>query len=330
MLNFKFPEGHRPWSKNYTFVVIAIALTVWIAHAVISPGTDYYGAYTWIVQNPERLPQVADYPWILNPTWMAPFMAPFVSLPGRAGYLIFMAAIIAMTIYGVYVFGGRAIPTLISAQMWWVLWWGQLEGWGILGLVLGWAALVKQSWSLMFLALTLAAFKPQVGLIPVLVLWWWSGKDRWRSITAFVVLAIASVVIWGPWPVWYLQGIFKFVGDNHFLSWNSSLGYYFIPLYLPVFFLPLSREKKLIALTATTLVVSPYLPFYSTLIMFCFNIPWWSYFFGLIGYIPGFYKTNLAWNAIVLLPISVLLWIYWPWMLQGISWIRNLWGNRLS
>ena len=328
MLNFELPENHRHWSTKYTFIVIVMAVAVWVIYAVISPGKDFYGAYTWMVINPEMYPQVADYPWTLNPPWMVPFMAPFITLPGRAGFLLFMAAMIAMIIYGAYIFGGRAIPTLLSAQMWWILWWGQLEGWGVIALVFGWAALAKRSWALMFLALTIGAFKPQVGFIPVLILWLWSGKDRWKSMACLICLAIVSVFIWGPWPLWYLQGIFKFVGDNHFQGWNSSLGYYFIPLFLPALLLPLSREKKLMAVTATALIVSPYLPYYSTILLLCFNIPWWTYIFAFIGYIPAFYKTYIAWNAIVLLPISVLLWIYSPYFIQGIKRYKFLRGKQ--
>jgi len=194
--------------------------------------------------------------------------------------------------------------------------------------VLGWAALVKRSWPLMFLALAIGAFKPQVGFIPILLLWLWSGKDRWKSMAAIISLAFVSVLIWGPWPLWYLQGILKFVGDNHFQGWNSSLGYYFLPLYLPVFLLPLNREKKLIAITATTLIVSPYLPYYSTILLLCFNIPWWAYIFAFIGYIPAYLETYLAWNAIVLLPIGVLIWVYWPHIIQGIKSLKLLGGKQ--
>lgn len=326
MLHFKFPETHRPWSKRYTIIVIILAVATWFIYAMIGPGTDYYGAYTWMVLNPEKYPQIAERAWTLNPPWMVPFMAPFITLPGRAGYLAFMAVMIAATLFGAYVFGGRPIPILFSAQMWWVLWWGQLEGWGVLGLVLGWAALMSNSWPVMFLALAIGAFKPQVGFIPVLFLWAWSGKDRWKSMVAFVVLALLSLLIWGPWPKWYLEGILKFVGDNHFGGWNSSLGYLFIPLFLPALLIPLSREKRLIAITATTLIVSPYLPYYSTILLLCFNLPAWAYIFAFTGYIPGLInKAYLAWNSIALLPIGVLLWLYWPFLKQLASKIKNRW-----
>jgi len=317
------PPSHHPWSRRHTLVVAGLALAVWLVYAFTGPGADYFGAYTWMVMDPGRLPKVAEHPWTLNPPWMIPYMAPFVTLPGRAGYLVFMLATLAMTLYGAYVFGGRAIPTLLSAQMWWVLWWGQLEGWGILGFALGWLALAKDSWAIMFVALSIAAFKPQVSFIPVLALWWWSGRQRWKSLAAMLALLLASMLVWGPWPLWYLQGITKFVGAQHFGLWNASLGYAALPLFLPALLLPLNREQRLIALTATTLVTSPYLPYYSTILLFCFNIPAWAYLFAFTSYLPNLIGTRLAWNAVVLLPLGVLGWLYWPFIRRGWAKLRH-------
>jgi len=314
--NLQFPNSHRTWTKRYTLFVIAFSFGVFFLYAMISPGIDYYGAYTWMVTSPEKLPLVAEQTWTLNPPWLVPFMAPFVTLPGNAGLITFMAAMIIMTVVGCYMFGGRPILTLLSAQMWWVLWWGQLEGWGIFALVLGWVAVLRKSWLIMFLSLAIASFKPQVGFIPVIALWWWIGSGRWKSFVAMVLLLIVSILIWGPWPIWYYQGITSFVGDLHYGPWNSSLGYIAIPLLIPALLLPLNREKRLIALTATTLLFSPYLPFYSTILLLCFNIPTWMYIFGFIGYLPAFFDTTLPWNFIAFLPISVLLWLYWPFIIK--------------
>ncbi|PKO15244.1 MAG: hypothetical protein CVU39_11605 [Chloroflexi bacterium HGW-Chloroflexi-10] len=314
MLQKYLPSTHRPWSKKYTLGVIAFAFGLWLLYALISPGIDYYGAYTWMVTSPEKFIEVADYPWTLNPTWMVPFMAPFITLPGNAGLIAFMGAMIAMTVYGCYVFGGRPVLTLLSAQMWWVLWWGQLEGWGVLALVLGWFAIIRPSWFLMFLSLAIGSFKPQVGFIPLIALWWWTGKERWKSLAAMLVLLGLSIWIWGPWPLWYLEGITKFVGDNHFGGWNSSIGPIALPLFLPAILLRLPREKRLLALTATTLIVSPYLPYYSTILVLCFSVPWWVYIFAFTGYIPAFFENfYLPWNSLWLLPLGVLAWIYWPY-----------------
>jgi hypothetical protein len=309
------------WSRNHWFAAIAIGITIWVIFAWVGPGDDYKRCYTWMVNEPWRLAQVVERPWTQNPPWLAPFMAAFVSLPGRAGYLVFMAFTIAVTIYGAYFFGGRsAIPALLSAHMMWILWWGQIEVWGVLGLILGAVALGMQerekeqayAWLVMFAELVMASFKPQISFVPVAMMWWWSGRQRWRSLAAMLVLFALSLFIWGPWPLWYIQSIFNFVGDQHAGPWSASIGLIALPLLIPALLAPLSREKRVIALAATAYLVSPYMPYYSTLPLLLFAVPWWTYIFAFTGYLPDLIGTRLAWNAIALMSILILVWIYWP------------------
>lgn len=300
------------WPKKYRLVVVSIAVGVCVLFAVIGPGEDYFRCYTWMVTEPERLSKVAEYPWTLNPPYLAQFMAPFVALPGRPGYIVFMAASLAMIIFSTKKLGGNPIPILLSAHMMWILWWGQIEAWGVIAVFIAWTSYKKQKWMLMFLALILASFKPQISLVPVLALWWWSGKERWKSISAFLLLLLASLAIWGPWPVWYWQGIFGFVGNEHHGPWNASLGLWALPLFIPALLLPMKREQRLVALTATAYICSPYMPYYSSILLFSFAVPGWTYVFAFLGYLPSIIGTRLAWNAIVLFPLSILVWLYFP------------------
>jgi hypothetical protein len=217
-----------------------------------------------------------------------------------------------MFVFTAYQFGGKPIPILLSAHMMWILWWGQIEAWGVVALVIGWFGMKRKSWWLIFLALILASFKPQISAIPMIALWWWSGKDRWKPLAAMLVLLLFSLWVWGPWPIWYMQGILGFVGDDHFGPWNASLGLIALPLFIPALLLPMERDKRLMAITATALIVFPYMPYYSTIVLLTFAVPWWAYLFGVLGYFPSLLGTQLAWNAIVLLPISVLIWLYMP------------------
>jgi hypothetical protein len=127
-----------------------------------------------------------------------------------------------------------------------------------------------------------------------------------------LLLLVFSLWVWGPWPVWYYQGIFGFVGDEHASPWNASLGLAALPLFIPALLAPLDREKRLIALTATAMVVSPYMPYYSTIALMAFAIPIWAYLFAFTAYLPSLIGMQLAWNTVVLMPLSVLAWIYWP------------------
>lgn len=307
------------WSPRHWFATILVGASLWALYSLVGPGDDYFRCYTWMVMEPERLPQVVEVPWTQNPPWLATFMAPFVTLPGRPGYIAFMGFTIAAIIYACYKLGGRPIPTLLSAHVMWILWWGQIEAWGVLAIVLGWFALRKKSWPLMTLALAWAAFKPQIGFVPVLALWWWSGRDRWKSMLGLAAIFVASLAVWGPWPVWYVQSIPNFVGNQHAGPWSASLGLLALPLFLPALLLKLDRPTRIIALTATAHLASPYLPYYSTLPLLTFAIPGWGYLFGFLGYLPSLIGTRLAWNAIVLLPLLLLVWIYLPHARQAIT-----------
>ena len=312
--------GTYTWTRRHWMILIGVAVVLLAFYAKFGPGDDYFRCYTDMVIHPELLEKVTERVWTLNPPWVVPFMAPFVTLPGRAGYIVFVAATLAMFIYSTHYFGGKPVLLLLSAHMMWILWWGQIDAWGMIALVVGWIAVQRKSWQLSTLALVLASFKPQISFIPVVALWWWSGKDRWKAIPAMLGLFIFSLWVWGPWPVWYWQGIFGFVGDSHVGPWNASMGLIALPLFIPALLVPMNKEKRLIALTATALIVSPYMPYYSTIVLMAFGIPWWAYLFGFLGYLPTFIGTGLAWNSIVLMPILVLVWLYLPF---GRDWARE-------
>jgi hypothetical protein len=307
-----------PLSREWK-IAILLALGSWLFYAFASPGLDYYGCYTRMVRLPEDLALVATtHVWTLNPAWIIPFLAPFVYLPGKIGLIVFLGFTLIITLIGTAVFKGRPIIALLSNQMWWVLYWGQIEAFGILALVLGWYALKKNSWWMMTLALLMGAFKPQLTLIPILLLWWWSGKARWPSLAVCVLVAVLSVVIWGPWPYWYYQGIIRFVGDNHYAIWNASIGYWALPLFLPALLLPMERLDRIKVIAATTMLCNPYMPYYSTLPLLIFVLPWPAYIFAFTGYLVTLIGPRLSWNSIVMLPILTLVWAYYPHFLKGI------------
>lgn len=325
ILDQKIPRSRRQW-----LLITAVTLAVWITFAFLSPAADYIRCYTWMVKEPWRYQLVSERFWTQNPPYQSIFMAPFVSIPEHNGYIVFMAFSLAAFVVSAHLLGGKPILVLISAQMLWILWWGQIEIFGVLAVLLGWYALQRGqaeqqaaesqpdqknkpiAWIIMFLALTFATFKPQISLVPTLALWWWSGRDRWKSMLALVGLVIFSLWAWGPWPVWYAQGVIRYATGGHAGMWNASLGLWTLPLFIPALMLPLNRQERIIALAATAQLASPYLPYYSTILLLCFAIPPWAYFFAFLGFLPLVLGTTIAWNGIALLPLLLLVWLYAP------------------
>ena len=321
---------YNDWTGRKTIAVLALCIVLLLLYGYLAftfpdlpkgPGADFKRAYTFMVTEPERLPSNAKGPWTLNPLWQNFFMAPFVTTPFPWGYILFVAFTLGATALGAYWFGGKPILLLISAQFAWVLWWGQLEGWAILALVLGWIAMKRQSWWIMFLALAMASFKPQVGFLPVLAMWWWSGKARWKSAGLLFFVFLFTLVAWGPWPVWYAQGILSSsFTASHAQPVQASLGWIALPVLLLCLLLPFNRYQRVLAITAASQLASPYLPFYSMVLLFCFNLPWWMYIFGLVAHFSSVLGVTIAWNGMVFLPIAILIWLFWPIFLK---WYRS-------
>jgi hypothetical protein len=297
------------WKRKNWAISILIALIIFLTYALVGPGLDFFGAYrSLVIENNLASTDSGIY----APPWLATFLAPFIQMPGRAGYIAFMAVSMAIILFGVYTFEGQPLPILISAQLSWVLWWGQIDAFPILALALGWLSLKKKSWIMMLAALAIASTKPQSCLIPVFVMWWWLGHERWKALIGFVLLITASLLIWGPWPIWIIERIYGLASNKSFGPWNASLGLIALPLLIPALLMPLDRKQRLLAITATALLISPYMPYYSTLILFCFPLPWWMGSFAIIGYLPTIIGTHLAWNGITLLPIAILGILYRP------------------
>jgi hypothetical protein len=313
---------------------IALALIIWLTYSAIGPGGEFFNVYRDLVFQPAKLIGTFGAPITYNPPWLAPMLAPVITMPGRSGYIIFIGITLLIFLYASSVFESKPGFVLISAQLFWILWWGQIEGLVVLGIALGWAALKKNSWKLMILAICLAALKPQIGLFPIVAIWWWSGKDRWKSLLGFVIITIISIWIYGPWPLWFIRNVVKITNSSQYGPWNSSLGLWAIPLLLPALGLKMDRYSRLIALTATGMLISPYMPYYSTILLFCYALPGWSAIFAMLGYFPNILGTQIAWNGIVFLPITLLIWLYWPylkeWTLFQDVWkrIRHVWSHQ--
>jgi hypothetical protein len=296
-------------SRSRTWAItIANAILIWMIYVSCAPGLDFMGGYRDLVLGADLASP--DF-LVFAPPWLSTILTPFVMLPERVGFSLFLAFSVAIIVFSTHALKGHPIPLLLSAQLSWILWWGQIDGLAILGLALAWIAYQKKSWVLMSVAFLLVLLKPQVSLIPFMFLWWWLGKERWKTATLSAILLLLSVIIWGPWPLWSITKVIRFAGQSTYGPWNTSLGVMAFPLFIPAIFLPLKdRSKRLLAISATALLVSPYMPYYSTLVLFCFPLPWGLYSFAFLGYFPSLLGTEVAWKGITFLPILTLLWIY--------------------
>jgi hypothetical protein len=288
----------RTWA-----ITVTIAISIWLIYAYLAPGLDYFGGYRDLVLGTDLASP--SFP-VFAPPWLATILSPFVCLPERLGFALFLAFSVAILLFSTHTLDGHPVPLLLSAQLSWILWWGQIDGLAILGLALAWIAYKEKSWILMTFALLLTLLKPQVSLIPVLILWWWMGKERWKAMLILISFGMVSILVWGPWPLWTISKMIRFAGNHPYGTMNTSLGLLALPLFIPACFIPLkNRSQRLLAITATALLV-------------CFPLPWWLYLFTFLGYFPSLLGTEVAWKGIMLLPILTLLSIYQMPALQSL------------
>lgn len=290
---------------KYLFLIFS-GLLLWAFYATYAPGGEFYGIYRLMILHPE---EYQTHSYIFNPPWLFPILAPFEMLPGRLGFILYLILPIVSIIFVTKILKGNVYIALFSAQMFWVLWWGQIDWIGILGVGLTWLAYKKNSWLLMGLGILLVAIKPQIGLLAVTYLWF-QYKEKWKTAAFVFVFFLISLLIWGLWPLKIIDNILNYVDEGSFAFWNSSLGLIGLPLFF-LLFIKKPIEDKFLAIIAITLIVSPYLPYYSTLVLLCFPLPVGLYIFAFSGYSLNLLGPTITYQALVLLPMSVLIKIYW-------------------
>ncbi len=286
--------------------LLSLTLALWLIYATLAPGQDFLGYRAFTLE-------WANYDLargMFSPPWLAILLAPLAALPERAG----LAALLGLTLAGGWfaarTLGGRPLVLLLSAPMFWVLWWGQIDVLPLTALALGVMGCARRSWPMLAAALALAAIKPHVIGVPVLALWWWSPGARLRSMAAAGALLGLSLLAWGNWLPVVAARVVEFARSTTYRPWNATLGPMALPLFVPALLAPLTRPQRLAALTATAMLASPYMPFYSMLPLLAFPLPWPVLGLAFLGYLPNLLGTSLAWNGMVLLPMGVLGWIY--------------------
>ena len=289
-----------------SLLLASLSVALWLVYAALGPGQDFLGYQSFALH-------LADYNLargIYSAPWLGLLVAPLAVLPGRWGYLLLLGLTLAAGVLAARSLGGKPFVLMLSAQMSWVLWWGQIDGLTLIALLLAVLGYTRRSWPLLAAALILAAIKPHVVAIPVLALWWWTPGSRLKSLAAAGALVALSLAAWGNWPAVLAERLVPFSQSTNYHPWNATLGPIALPLFVPALLVPLGRPQRLLALAATAMLVSPYMPYYSTLLLLAFPLPWPLLALAFLGYLPGLIGTTLAWKGVVLLPLGVLAWVY--------------------
>jgi len=241
--------------------------------------------------------------------WFLPVFFLLSKLPLLTGYLLWGTLNLYGAFFAVRVFGGSALLALLSFQMFYILYFGQITGIILGGLALFWWEAAHRRLDLAGLGLLIATTKYQLGLPLVLFLWLaadLSWRERLRCLLVPAIVLTASLVVSPSWPLRSLDTIMT----NPPNDWGSIslwrwIGPWALLLFLPPLVLRRSLSDRLVMFAAAAALAMPY--FQQTDLLFLFVLPvGWTALAGNLGY-P--LMAAWSWNGLPTLAI-VPAWSY--------------------
>lgn len=154
--------------KRTDVFTIAIAIGIWFAYTFLYPyrGTDWLESFK-PASNGNFQHVVVPY-WGLFTSWIPAQLAePF-------GFGLWVGLGMFLVILGARYLNAPLLLLVTSYQFHWVVFSGQIDSYVIFGIIFGIWAVWNSKPYLLGVALMMALIKPQISLLPALILFWWS------------------------------------------------------------------------------------------------------------------------------------------------------------
>jgi hypothetical protein len=257
--------------------------------------------------------------------WILPVFRMFALLPSELSFVIWNS----LNVLGVFaasrILGGdkRRALALLTYQMFYVLYYGNIIGILIGGLALLWWGLTHQRWHIAGLGLVLALTKYQLGISLGIILWLMapiSWQNRCKVLVVPLMTLLVSLLVYPFWPIDSLRIIFttppNSLGNISLWQW---IGPFALILWLPPLWFPLAAQQRLVALAATAALTLPYFQQTDLLALFVLPLGWLP----IAGNLGFFLYAQYAWEGFAVLAV-IPLFIY-----SGIigpalfSWVRQ-------
>jgi Glycosyltransferase family 87 len=246
--------------------------------------------------------------------WLVPIFIGLAKLPLNLSYVLWCAINILAVFFAARVLGGNVPMAVLSYQMLYSLYYGQIDGIIVGGLALVWWGLVNQKWNIAGLGIALASAKYQLGFTGSLFLMLLadvSWKDRLRVLVVPILVVLASLILFPYWPLQVLNTLrTNPPNDEGSISLWRWLGPSVLLLWIPPLLLNLTRERRLLALVAVTGLTLPYFQQADLLFLLALPIGW----IGLLGNL-GYLLMVKGWvvlQALALMPLVVYVTILAP------------------
>jgi hypothetical protein len=302
----------KSWADG---IAIAIAFGCWFTFTALLEARGVDWLYSFRFTNPQAIQYVVIPYWGLLLGWIP------AHLPEPFGYglwtLVGMLLLITAARY-------NKAPLLflsLSYQFQWILFYGQIDGYVIFGITLGFWALQKSRPYVLGVALMLALIKPQFGGLPALFLFGLSS-DKKKTLLSSALIGLISIILWPTWISDIIQNQWtSFLTRQENISTNTSPGFpvlICLPLIVLAFVVRLPAKQKLVVLVATSLLVSPYATIYSQLALLSMGLPSLFYLFAFIPWgVAIFLGPFDHWGWGFLFPLGV-----WGYFVLPALWRR--------
>jgi hypothetical protein len=255
-----------------------------------------------------------DFSFYYYGYWLVPVFALLGKLPLVVSYVLWCTVNILAVFFAARVLGGSAPVAVLSYQLLYSLFQGQIAGVIVGGLALCWWGLVNRKWNIAGLGIALASAKYQLGIPGSLFLLFLaevSWKDRLRALVVPFGIGLASLIVYPAWPLQALQTLNSNPpnAEGSISLWRW-LGPWVLLFWVPPFLLRLTRDHRFLALVAATGLALPYFQQTDLLFLLVLPIGGWA-LLGNLGYLFPVFGW-IALQALALLPFTVYLAILVP------------------
>lgn len=285
-------------------LVLAIAFTLGFAYMDMAFDYGGFNDYREFMSATQ-----GEYGGFFYGFWIMPVLQALNLLPIHLGYVLWGVLNIAGVWYAARVFGGNVTLTLVSYQMLYVVFYGNIAGIVVGALALMWWALHHRRYGLAGFAFLIAAAKFQLGVplgLVMLALVDMTWRNRLIVVIVPVVGALLSLLLYPNWPLdlykWSQRVPPNTAGSISLWRWIGPLA---LILWIPPLALKMPTGHRLVAIAATLALASPY--FQQTDLVALYALPTgWIPLLGNLGYVfIGFEWAGFA----VLTIIPVILYI---------------------
>ncbi|MEP7290725.1 MAG: hypothetical protein ABI835_03030 [Chloroflexota bacterium] len=261
--------------------------------------------------------------------WSLPIFQGLAALPGaHTAYILWCVANVLGVWFAVRVFGGSPPLVLLSYQMLFICFYGQVTGVIVVGLALLWWSLERRRWLLAGIGAALALIKWQMGIplcVVLVLLADASWYDRWRTLLVVLTTTLISLI---AYPDWIIAVVARLIAEppirfGDISLWHSTGGLALL-LWLPPLLLPMPRGRRYAALCAASALALPYFQQTGLLVLFALPVGWLP-LLGNISYLY-FWFRNTEMEFVSLVPMAAYLWTVLPplrdWISQRMRHVR--------